>query len=116
MAIIYQIYVHYACLLILYCTNFYTDAYVDMILADGITLLCNDIQVTVSECKLKFLDSFIFIVYIYSPVCNHRVCCKDVNSTCKLQALIPEILFGIWAELLSNALGILELDYFKASN
>lgn len=75
--------------------NRYKDAYVDMILADGITLLCNDIQVTVSECKLKFLDSFIFIVYIYSPVCNHRVCCKDVNSTCKLQALIPEILFGI---------------------
>ena len=71
-----------------------------MILADGITVLCNDIQVIVSECKLKCLDSFIFIVYISSPVCIHGACCEDVNSTCKLQAIIPEILIAICAELL----------------
>ncbi|OIW05340.1 hypothetical protein TanjilG_28805 [Lupinus angustifolius] len=32
--------------------NRYKDPYVDMIMADGITLLCNDIQVAFSEPKL----------------------------------------------------------------
>ena len=49
---------------------FLADPYADMILADGITILCNDLQVTLSDCCLILLLAFLkhrilqFVAYV----------------------------------------------------